>query len=69
MDYIRTFIKDLGMAQVREKETDQDIADMEAEIEAEMEKKAKKKSKKVDEEVRIEEVFDITDEQLRRLLS
>ena len=40
-----------------------------AEIEAEMEKQAKKKSKKVDEEVRIEEAFDITEEQLRRLLS
>ena len=69
MDYIRTFIKDLGMAQVREKDTAQVVADMEDDVEAEIEKQAKKKSKKVDEEVRIEEAFDITEEQLRRLLS
>ena len=47
MDYIRTFIKDLGMAQVREKDTAQVVADMEDDVEAEIEKQAKKKSKKV----------------------
>ncbi len=64
--YIRELLSNLGLATARKKETKDDIEDMDAEFEASLKSKAKKE---VNEEVSVEEVFSISEEQLRRLLS
>ena len=68
--YIRELLTGLGLATARKQDTEDDIEDLEADVEKQMQASLKSRAKEeVNEEISVEEVFSISEEQLRRLLS
>ena len=68
--YIRELLTGLGLATARKQDTEDDIEDLEADVERQMQASLKSRAKEeVNEEISVEEVFSISEEQLRRLLS